>query len=147
MLNFKIACCRVVLYAIAISGCCHSDYKCLNNCALCMINNSRVQHYEIGDRTVFSQAIDEVFNSMTVGNPVEVKWTVVMPEEGGEPTIGGFSAGDIATKDLLRLICGQCDYCYVIDQNGEIWFVPAYYEYVLPLNAMNDVCTSRKPRD
>ena len=55
-----------------------------------------------------------------------------LTEDGFEPKVEGFSATNIALKDVLQLICESCDYCYVINSDGTLCFLPKYTESLIP---------------
>lgn len=132
MLKHGIVVFCIVFFMSMISGCRHVECLHCDACSFCMMANTRVPKINIAEGVSLSSAIDVAINAMGVERAQRISFVIQMPDDGSEPTVKGFSAHDITAKDAFKLICDTCNYCYVINSDGVIFFVPKFVECVFP---------------
>ena len=98
-----------------------------------MINNLRVPMISVPSGESLSNAIESVINIIATKGAKRVDVLIQQTEDGFEPKVEGFSATHIALKEVLQLICESCDYCYVINSDGTLCFLPKYTELFFPI--------------
>lgn len=106
---------------IMIGSCCRTRHIGNEECTFCIIHSSRIAKIHVLSGKRISEAIELTVNSMGVNG---LQYEVLLPENGHEPLVEEFSASDVATKDILKLICDMCNYCYFINSDGVLCFSP-----------------------
>lgn len=132
MFKHRIFCCITIIFTIVVSGCRSVDSLRSDECIFCIINNLRVPMISVPTGESLSNAIGCVINVIATKGAERVDVIISRTEDGFEPKVEGFSATNIALKDVLQLICESCDYCYVINSDGTLCFLPKYTESLIP---------------
>ncbi len=121
-----------MIFAIIVGGCHSVDSLRCEDCTFCMINKSRIPMISVQNGESLSNAIESAINALDTKG-ARVDFITQLPEDGSEPKVEGFSATDIALKDVMRLLCDSCSYCYVINSGGTLCFIPKYAETFFPI--------------